>query len=356
MSPAQKITRKEVALAAKVSTFTVSQVVAGRSGPSEKTRRHVLSVAKRLGYKPNIAASVLSSQRHSAAKKRFKIGYLQRTFHAYRQELLLRAAEEMDIDVELVDLTAFSSPSATGKALYNLGFEGLLFTSNSIPWTPEERRHFPWDQFSLIKLDRACPDIRCNIIRHSAFDYANRSLENICALGYKNLAVVLIETPSSLDDDARFGAVYNFRERKLPPGARLSIHISTAPPAAPLKPETLLWLRKLQPDVAVFLHRGMAEAYLNQTTPEQRCPSVAAFHVEPDRFSNPHQIAGCLVRVLDHHKIALHQLIELIRNNRKGFGKYPSETVIETEWFQGKSLFLPKDKSRRKIREADLRH
>lgn len=262
----------------------------------------------------------------------------------------MRAAEEMDIDVELVDLSVFNIPSATGKALYNLSFEGLLVTSNSMPWTPEERQHFPWDKFSLIKLDRACPDIRCNIIRHSAFDYAYRCLENICALGYKNLAVVLIETPSSLDDDARFGAVYNFRERKLPPGAQLSIQISTAPSSASLNLETLLWLEELQPDVAVFFHRRMAEAYLNQTAPAERCPSVAAFHVEPDRFSNPHQIAGCLVRVLDHYKIALHQLIELIRHNCKGFGKYPSETVIEPEWFRGNSLFPPKDKSRRNTR------
>jgi DNA-binding LacI/PurR family transcriptional regulator len=37
MNPPSKVTRTEVALAAKVSTYTVSQVMAGRSGPSQKT-------------------------------------------------------------------------------------------------------------------------------------------------------------------------------------------------------------------------------------------------------------------------------------------------------------------------------
>ena len=47
----------------QVSPATVSLVLREIAGPSEATRRHVMAVAARLGYRPDRAASALASHR-----------------------------------------------------------------------------------------------------------------------------------------------------------------------------------------------------------------------------------------------------------------------------------------------------
>lgn len=54
-----KITIREVAKAAGVSISSVHIALSGKPGVSEKTREHIESVAKKLGYQPNVLASGL---------------------------------------------------------------------------------------------------------------------------------------------------------------------------------------------------------------------------------------------------------------------------------------------------------
>ena len=54
---------KDIAKALKVSIGTVDRALHGRPGVSEKTKARVLQMAKRLGYKPNLAAQALKLNR-----------------------------------------------------------------------------------------------------------------------------------------------------------------------------------------------------------------------------------------------------------------------------------------------------
>ena len=54
---------KDIARALKVSIATVDRAFHGRPGVSEKTKARVLQMAKRLGYKPNLAARALKLNR-----------------------------------------------------------------------------------------------------------------------------------------------------------------------------------------------------------------------------------------------------------------------------------------------------
>jgi LacI family transcriptional regulator len=60
---AGRVTIAQVAEEAGVSAMTVSNVLNGRAGASEDTRRRVLEVAERLGYQPNISARNLKGSR-----------------------------------------------------------------------------------------------------------------------------------------------------------------------------------------------------------------------------------------------------------------------------------------------------
>jgi LacI family transcriptional regulator len=61
-SPSASPTLADVAKIAGVSTMTVSRVVNGGS-VSEATRRKVLTVVRRLGYRPDQAARALAERR-----------------------------------------------------------------------------------------------------------------------------------------------------------------------------------------------------------------------------------------------------------------------------------------------------
>ena len=58
--PPRAITLKEVAAEAGVSTATVSRVLTGKNGATEKVRKRILEAAARLDYHPNRLARGLS--------------------------------------------------------------------------------------------------------------------------------------------------------------------------------------------------------------------------------------------------------------------------------------------------------
>jgi LacI family transcriptional regulator len=63
MNKRQKVTIKDVARAAGVSTQTVSRVINNRPDVSSETRKHVQNVIENLGYAPNVIARSLSRGR-----------------------------------------------------------------------------------------------------------------------------------------------------------------------------------------------------------------------------------------------------------------------------------------------------
>lgn len=63
MTEDKRITIKDIAQLAGVSKGTVDRVIHNRGEVSEASRQKVLEVAQRIGYKPNIYASLLASQK-----------------------------------------------------------------------------------------------------------------------------------------------------------------------------------------------------------------------------------------------------------------------------------------------------
>ena len=63
MKDAEKVTINDVARAAGVSKGTVDRVLHNRGEVSAKSREKVLKVIEELGFKPNLYASLLASQK-----------------------------------------------------------------------------------------------------------------------------------------------------------------------------------------------------------------------------------------------------------------------------------------------------
>jgi LacI family transcriptional regulator len=95
---AGRVTIAHVAAEVGVSAMTVSNVLNGRPGASDETRRLVLEAARRLGYTPNAAARSLKNGRSGL------VGLITLDLTAqYTLEIIRGVAEELaDVELELL--------------------------------------------------------------------------------------------------------------------------------------------------------------------------------------------------------------------------------------------------------------
>ncbi|MDO9439189.1 LacI family DNA-binding transcriptional regulator [Hydrogenophaga sp.] len=109
VTPGARATSYDVAVAAGVSQPTVSRCFAPESNISEKTRAHVLAVAEKLGYTPNmLARSLITRQSHAVGLviTRYTMLATPGLLHALGDELarahkrLILLAVENDDDAE----------------------------------------------------------------------------------------------------------------------------------------------------------------------------------------------------------------------------------------------------------------
>src|SRR5436309_3401581 len=93
MAESPRVTMKDIAARAKVSTMTVSIVLRGKSSNvvvSEATRERVQTLAKEMGYRPNYAARALVTGRTNAIEfwvPNVSNPHFNAVFHQTRREL-----------------------------------------------------------------------------------------------------------------------------------------------------------------------------------------------------------------------------------------------------------------------------
>lgn len=98
-----KVSRKDIAAAAKVSVSTVGMILSGQGERySEETRQRVLEVAARLGYQPSINARALRLNRS------LLIGVLLYDLNAHLSARFLQGVQEAITDTHYSPLVFFS--------------------------------------------------------------------------------------------------------------------------------------------------------------------------------------------------------------------------------------------------------
>lgn len=108
-------TQANIARLADVSRPTVSLVLNGDSGPSEETRRKVLAVAKRLGYRPNLLVRGMKSGRSQS------VGILVPPVDSYWSEILYGLHDEL-VGAEYSPILMWAHHSTIKDANFNRGY------------------------------------------------------------------------------------------------------------------------------------------------------------------------------------------------------------------------------------------
>ena len=180
------ITLKDVAEHAGVSAMTVSRVVNGREGVDVETQRRVEDAIEALDYVPNRIARGLISQKTQTiglivpdVVNPFFSPVVRGAETAARKAgfrvLLCNSEGDLRLEREYVEDLVSHRVEGLLLAPANDGSRHCVF--------PLLRRNFP-----LVLLDRALPDLDCDLIVSDSAAGARKMVEHLVTLGHREIA------------------------------------------------------------------------------------------------------------------------------------------------------------------------
>lgn len=200
----RRVTIKDVAKAAGVSSATVSYVMNDLGKVTPEVDAHVRRVAAELGYSRSRAALALKTGRHGA------IGCLLPTLESPIFPQIAAAvqirAEELGLSTLLVDTGASSRSEAQAlKLLADQGVDGVVAVLNV---EPEEK-----PDYALVTMD--CGYANYDSIRCDHVDGARQAAHEAARLGYRRAGLMIGDLKAASSSERAEGFIQGAREAGL---------------------------------------------------------------------------------------------------------------------------------------------
>jgi LacI family transcriptional regulator len=212
-------TIKDVALAAQVSTATVSRVYTGSSTVDEDTTRRVLDAAARLDYWPNAAARALTTSRTHA------LGVLLPDLYGEFFSEVIRGIDQAARASKLQVL--LSGSHADTDALISAARSLRGRVDGLIVMAPHESTAAAIARllriFPMVLLNSPSHGAQCHSISIANHDGARTLVRHFLSLGHRRVAAVL-GPPGNVDaEERRQGYCQALLEAKIDPDPSLEI-------------------------------------------------------------------------------------------------------------------------------------
>lgn len=329
---------KEVAADAGVSISTAAAALRGEGTVNANTRKRVEASAKRLGYRKNTAAALMSRQSNRGHQKAVLCAWLTAYPNIgpqpYPWHMAVRharaAADEAGVLFDHFNIANETQARQVLRQLTARGFDGIVAGRNPMNRPPG----FPWDQFCVITTEQALAADGFDVVRSNFFRSTLGILLHLRRSGYSRIGVCLREhTPRHPDDEARYGGTVAFldlhvdRAQRIPP-----LRLSYRCPDAEKLMET--WINKYKPQIVI----GSNEEEL--------------FLIERAGFQVPGQISYAALHVVECHaghvaglqhneevipRVAISALFEKMRHGLRGLSPLPREIVVAPPFLPGSS-------------------
>ncbi|MET8977473.1 LacI family DNA-binding transcriptional regulator [Streptomyces sp. NPDC004539] len=183
-SGARRPRLEDVAAKVGVSTASVSLVLRGVPGPSERTRQRVLKAAADLGYQVDRTASTLASRRSRLLGVMIEI---RSPFHAELVEHLHDAAEEVGYDLVLGTLTRTRDEHTATRTLLAFRSEALILLG---PTSPAETLAALDAQAPVIVVGRRITGAALDVVRSADDEGVGQLVDHLVDLGHRDIVYV----------------------------------------------------------------------------------------------------------------------------------------------------------------------
>ncbi|WP_240437004.1 LacI family DNA-binding transcriptional regulator [Streptomyces sporangiiformans] len=175
---------EDVAARVGLSTASVSLVLRGVPGPSERTRQRVLQAAAELGYKADRNASLLASRRSRLLGVMVDI---HSPFHAELVEHLHTAAEEVGYDLVLSTLTRTRDEQTAVETLLAFRSEALILLG---PVAPADTLMALHHKVPVVAVGRRITGAELDVVRTADEDGVGQIVDHLAGLGHRSIAYV----------------------------------------------------------------------------------------------------------------------------------------------------------------------
>lgn len=337
MPGSNTVTIREVAKAAGVSFTHVSRAYRNPSLVSENTRQRIYEAAAKLGYHPNMAASILASKdpRRQRTEQHGSIAYVfenpdLKFIGAYGIACRMRTLE-IGYGFEIANLAGRQKIKPLVNELRARGVLGVIFGPRRTRLTQVEL----WDEFSLVTCELPLKETpRCNVVHTDKFQAVLMAVDKAYSHGYRRIGITLVRHDDNfLDDQHRLGAWEVCRQNKLyndclflPP---FFDNLSRSETSSYLE-----WVGFQKPDIVIGFteldHFRLKEAGYSMPTDLGYLSLCQIKSGEID--------AGCVEDLEKVAQKAVEWCDQLVRLRVKGWTDKPDFVVIPPAWNQGTTL------------------
>ena len=336
----------DIARAAGVSKATTCYVLRNRAGPSAKTREHVLSVARELGYRPDPrVASWMACVRNTKTKELLPIAWLNtnpeknawekyKFFTPYLEGALERARQ---LGYRLEKIWA-AEPGMTmrrvSEIIHQRGIEGVVIT--------QEARHMRlnWDYISAVALENSLLAPCLDHVHTDNYFNLMLALKMVRRFGYRRIGVCLQDLMDRHSQHSCRAATTYFHQtitktERIAPFfyARENDEI-----LAEREKTVVAWLHRVRPDVVVG-HSNHLLGWVEAAG--YRVPKdLGVVHLATD--DDVPEWAGIHSKRWEIGAAAVERVISQLHNRQFGIPKTAVDLMIRGTWHGGRTLLVPK--------------
>lgn len=265
-----KLSMQDLADALGVSKSTVSLALNGNPRLSRDTRRRVVDMAARMGYKRNPVVESLMAQLRGGKRPRFQsnIGlincsrdanpYANHTFSAFRTGIMDRAKTLGYVVDEFWLEQPDLRPQRLKQILDTRNIRGLVLIATVEPHVIHPRYTNFWDDFAcgVVGVTHVEKSFPC--ATNDQYLTAKHATEKVIALGYRRPAMAVEAITDELLD-FKFSAGFGVANHSLPARDRLPVFSLDL-----ARPDKLLaWLKTKRPDVLIT-HKSAVRGWLEK--------------------------------------------------------------------------------------------
>jgi LacI family transcriptional regulator len=337
-------TLRDIAKEMGYSKNTISLGLRGSPQIPLATRKRIIAVAERLGYRPNAVVSQLMAQLRSARTSRLQAKLA--LVNANLDPAAFQNHPTIPIYVEGCERRAASlgydfdrfwlhDPELTAdrwiRILTARGIKGVvlvgLMDTNHLP----SKLQAVWERLPCVVTGVRTRDPALSYCCVDHYNLALIAFERALELGYRRPGLVLDDVIDSLVE-RRFSAGYLTGQRMLPKAQQIPVfsEVNGAERAEMFK----VWIARHKPDVVFTLYNSVIGWI--KTVGKKIPEDIGVIQLEW-RSSRP-GIAGMHQHNLVTGEAAVDMVVSQIHNNECGVQEFPRATLIGATWVEGPTV------------------
>jgi LacI family transcriptional regulator len=244
----RQITIKDIAIALRLSTSTVSRALRDAPDVGEETRKAVKALAEELDYQPNmLALSLLKKQTNTIGLIIPNLDYVLATMVKGIDEVALEAGYTVMV---CQSDESFGREIVNTKRLLDSLVDGFIISVSSETMIFEHIKKIQVKKKPLVLFDRIINSINAPKIRLDNFEGGRIATQHLIDQGYKKIALLAGPENLSISNERKDGYLQTLKQNKFKTDKNLIIHCDFNQDYAYIAAKELLSMKQ-RPD-AIF--------------------------------------------------------------------------------------------------------